>query len=73
MIGNYSDLQVAETALVEAPRPTTSCYLEPAALPDVLYEQMDYLLAHAGHDEPGCSDCLRLRQVVSALMRPFDS
>ena len=73
MIGNHSDLQTAETAVVAAPRTTTPCYLEPAALPDVLYEQMDYLLAHAGHDEPGCSDCLRLKQVVNTLMQPLTS
>jgi hypothetical protein len=48
------------------------CYLAASALPDVLCEQMDFLLAHAGHNLDGCADCLRLAQVVRILMRPFE-
>jgi hypothetical protein len=43
-----------------------------AALPDVLNEQMSYLLEHAGHNTAGCSDCQRLAQVVRLLMQPFE-
>ena len=61
--------QSIRPAAVGAPSP---CYLETPTLPDVLNEQMSYLLAHAGHNTPGCADCQRLSEVVRVLMRPFE-
>jgi hypothetical protein len=42
-------------------------------LADVLREQMEFLLAHAGHNSPYCEDCLRLQSVIEILMQPFRS
>ena len=55
-----------------AVRGASRCYVASAALPDVLNEQMSYLLDHAGHNVAGCSDCQRLAQVVHLLMQPFE-
>ncbi len=53
-----------------------SCYIAPPALPEVLQEQMSYLLAHdahkAGRNAAGCGECLRLAQLVRLLMQPFE-
>ena len=71
MIANHSDVR-AKSGAAASVRPVSTCYLESPALPDVLNEQMSYLLAHAGHNTAGCADCLRLAQVVRLLMRPFE-
>jgi hypothetical protein len=48
------------------------CYLEPAPLREVLFDQLEYLLAHTAEDcPPGCMDCGRLQQVKSWLLLPF--
>jgi hypothetical protein len=47
-------------------------YSEPAALTDVLFDQLDYLLAHARRRcASDCIDCIRLRQVEGWLLLPF--
>lgn len=71
MTANRSDLP-ATTGAAAAVRAASPCYLATPPLPDVLHEQMDFLLAHEGHNTAGCSDCLRLAQLVRILMRPFD-
>ena len=71
MTGNHSDV-TAKTTGEAVVRGVSPCYLATPALPDVLGEQMDFLLAHAGHNSAGCADCLRLTQVVRILMRPFE-
>ena len=48
-------------------------YLPPSALFDVLVEQVDYLVGHAGECLPGCRDCARLEQLKSCLLQPFQS
>jgi hypothetical protein len=46
--------------------------MQPAPLSDILYEQLDYLIAHATQAcPPGCADCARLQQVKSWLLLPF--
>ncbi len=50
------------------------CYLDPAPLADVMFDQLDYLLAHNGRDcSPDCGDCSRLQQVKNWLLLPFRS
>jgi hypothetical protein len=50
-----------------------SCFLEPAPAIAVMWEQMEFLVAHAGPAcSPDCPECLRLEQVRLCLMRPFD-
>jgi hypothetical protein len=48
-------------------------FIQPAGLSDVMYEQMDYLLAHIHYRQcpKTCRDCRRLRQVKKALLTPF--
>ncbi len=72
MIANHSDLLTQSTGAAAAVQAVSPCYLAAPALPEVLKEQMSYLLAHAGHNTKGCPDCLRLAQVVRLLMRPFE-
>ena len=47
-------------------------YIESAPVVDVLFDQLAYLVAHAGRRCPrGCQDCIRLKQVKDWLMLPF--
>jgi|KBSSwiStaDraftv2_1062776.scaffolds.fasta_scaffold1924494_1 hypothetical protein len=47
-------------------------YTEPAPLVDVMFEQLEYLVAHRDGDcVPGCADCARLAQVQTCLLGPF--
>jgi hypothetical protein len=72
MTGNHGDWTMGGTQRAPSARGLPRCYLEPAALSDVWREQVDSLVAHAGHNTPGCSECLRLAQVLRILMRPFE-
>jgi hypothetical protein len=73
MIANRSDLPAKSSkAAAAAVQALSPCYLAAPALPEVLEEQMAFLLAHEGHNTAGCSECLRLAQLVRILMRPFD-
>jgi len=48
------------------------CYLALAPAGAVLWEQMEYLMAHAGSScSPDCPDCTRLEQVRRYLLQPF--
>lgn len=54
-----------------APRRLESI-VRPAALLDVMMEQIEYLAGHAVESCPsGCSDCARLEQVQRWLLAPF--
>jgi hypothetical protein len=47
-------------------------YLNPAAVTDVMYDQLEYLIAHASDEcRPDCLDCTRLAQVRDCLLLPF--
>ncbi len=55
----------------DAPRPLESI-VRPAALLDVMMEQVEYLAGHAVEACPsGCADCARLEQVKRWLLAPF--
>jgi hypothetical protein len=54
-----------------APVPSTRTHVPPAAVIDVLIEQIEYLIAHADHSCPGCADCVRLEQAKHYLLMPF--
>ncbi len=71
MMAKHSDFS-DYTGAAGAGRAVSPCYLAAPALPEVLNEQMSYLLTHAGHNTAGCSDCVRLAQVVRLLMQPFE-
>jgi hypothetical protein len=46
--------------------------VRPAALLDVMMEQIDYLAGHAvGACPSGCADCARLEPVKRWLLAPF--
>jgi len=50
----------------------TPCYLAPAPVSEVLFDQLEYLLHHATEGcPPGCLDCGRLQQVKNWLLLPF--
>jgi len=72
MMPIYHDPSAGSAGSAAAVQAASSCYLEAPALSDVLNEQMSYLLAHAGHNQAGCSDCIRLAEVVRLLMKPFE-
>jgi len=71
MTGKHSNLPAQSGRAARIVPDSPPCYIPSAALPDVIREQMDFLLAHAGHNTPGCAECLRLEQAVWILMRPF--
>jgi len=72
MIADYGDWFTKSNGAAEAVQAASPCYLAVPALPDVLNEQMEYLIGHAGHNAAGCADCQRLTEVVRLLMRPFE-
>jgi len=46
--------------------------VESASVEDVLYDQLDYLVAHTGRlCPPGCPECARREQVKAWLLMPF--
>jgi hypothetical protein len=46
--------------------------LEPAPAIAVMWEQMEFLVDHAGPAcTPDCPECIRLEQVKQCLLRPF--
>jgi hypothetical protein len=48
--------------------------LKAAPLIDVMFDQLEYLIAHSdGACPPDCIDCDRLRQVRNLLLLPFRS
>ena len=61
---------IVDTAVTER----RSCYIEPAAEADVLFEQLESLLDHVN---PACTatcpECARLAEVKRLLMTPFHS
>jgi hypothetical protein len=76
------------TAATESQSPTTSqpdgtrsaCYLVPSPMTEVMFDQLEYLLAHAAQSAnpgqscvPECMDCGRLQQVRNWLLMPFHS
>jgi len=49
-----------------------SCYVASAAVADVLFDQLEYLVAHGSRDCPaGCIECGRLERVKHWLLLPF--
>jgi len=48
------------------------CYTGSAHLIDVMFDQLEYLIAHSRRNcPPGCRDCERLEQVSNWLLTPF--
>jgi hypothetical protein len=61
-------------AIASAPMttPTGPSYIEAAPVMDVMFEQLEYLIAHQSPScPPGCPECARLAQVESCLLLPF--
>jgi hypothetical protein len=49
-----------------------SPYLESAPLDEVMFEQLEYLLAHpSANCTPECAECARLMNVEKFLLLPF--
>jgi hypothetical protein len=63
--------------IIVMPSPPTgrsSCYVAPALLADVLFDQLEHLVSHLRQTcPPTCRDCARLTQVQHLLLAPFDS
>jgi hypothetical protein len=56
----------------------SACYLATSQMTDVLFDQLEYLLAHVGERAqnaqpcaPNCMDCARLQQAKNWLLMPF--
>ena len=48
------------------------CYIEAAPAMNVMFEQLEYLLAHESQEcSAGCRDCIRLREIKGWLLQPF--
>ena len=73
----HSDPLISELAnqtLVasEAARVHRVCYIEAAPAMNVMFDQLEYLLAHQGQGCPaGCRDCIRLIEIEGWLLQPF--
>jgi len=66
-------LSPAQHARVAAEVPRESLHLAPASVASVMWEQMEYLMAHAGSScHRDCPDCKRLKQVKRYLLQPFN-
>ena len=62
----------SRTQQAAVPAPQGRCYLSSAPLDEVMFDQLEYLVAHGGRDcTPDCPDCGRLRQVRNWLLLPF--
>jgi hypothetical protein len=65
----------ASGAATAASKPSVSrgnCYVASAPLPDVMFDQLEYLLAESGgHCTPDCLDGERLQQVKNWLPLAF--
>ena len=67
------------TKLITQPGPPTSlnedrrsCYINPASLVEVMFDQLAWLLEHASaRCSPECPDCARLEKVKNLLLAPF--
>jgi hypothetical protein len=71
MKGKRSKMPDATSAAGAAPA-RAACYTGPAPLREVMFEQLNYLLAHKGKTCPsGCPDCIRLEHVKFWLLEPF--
>jgi hypothetical protein len=68
-----------KTELLELPNPPAhpsagqgSCCIEPAPVVDVMFDQLEHLVAHSSHGcDPQCPECTRLEQVARLLLAPF--
>jgi hypothetical protein len=62
----------ATAAKIEFSRMAQSCYVASAPVGDVLFDQLEYLVAHSGRDcPPECLECGRLERVKHWLLLPF--
>jgi len=69
-----ADFESERPASSEPAASHSRCYLAASPMGDVLYDQLEYLLAHTGeHCAPECMDCGRLQQVKNWLLMPFYS
>ena len=67
--------------LITLPGPPTSlnegrrcCYIEPASLVEVMFDQLAWLLEHASAScSPECPHCARLEKVKNLLLVPFQA
>ena len=51
---------------------SNSSFAGPAQVPDVLFDQLEYLIGHAeGNCSTECRDCRRLQMVTDWLLLPF--
>ena len=71
-----ADTQSQNPATSESVRSRSDCYVMGSSMNDVLFDQLDYLLAHAAEHAdapcgPECMDCGRLQQVRNWLLMPF--
>jgi hypothetical protein len=69
-----ADLIVAPSPPAEWNSEPKACFVSPAPLIDVLFDQLEYLGSHTGEECPvGCPDCNRFAQVKKLLLVPFES
>jgi len=71
---NHSTHQAhgSDSPATQRQRGVGGCYVTPPPLQDVLFEQLSYLISHAGCGCPaGCATCDRLSRVLAPLLEPF--
>jgi hypothetical protein len=70
-IGNAESPAAVVNQPANAPQ---SRYVPSAAVVDVLFDQLEYLVTHSGRDCPSdCLECGRLERVKHWLLLPFNN
>jgi hypothetical protein len=65
-------ITVREARMSGYERTPGACHIAAAPVADVMFDQLEYLTAHAAQVcPPGCADCARYRQVKGLLLLPF--
>lgn len=69
-----TEAQSESPATIQRVVAPSGCYIAASPMTQVLFDQLEYLLAHTGqHCAPECMDCGRLQQVKNWLLLPFHS
>ena len=64
-----TDRQTSPAAVVNQPAAQHCCYVASAGVADVLFDQLEYLVAQRGRDCPSdCVECSRLERVKHWLL-----
>jgi hypothetical protein len=75
-----ADAQSQKGTASQAAASQSKCYIATSPMSEVMFDQLEYLLAHSAERAklgqqctPECMDCGRLQQVKNWLLMPFHS